>query len=327
MRRREFITLTAGAAATWSFAARAQQSATPVVIGFLSSASPEALAHLLTAMRQGLKETGYTEGQNLVIEYRTASADYGQFPELAADLIRRRVALIITPSPAPALAAKLATTTIPIVFYVSGDPLRLGLVPSINRPGGNITGVSRLEGALGSKRLELLRQLLPAASLIGVLVNPISPLAKVEIADVSQGASALGQPILVLEASSARDLEQVFATLAERKASGLLVEADPFIGNQLDQLVRLAARYAIPAIFERREFPAAGGLMSYGSERLGAYHQVGVYAGRILKGEKPGDLPVLQSTKFELVINVKTAKALGLVVPPTLLALADEVVE
>jgi putative ABC transport system substrate-binding protein len=327
MKRRDFLTLLGGGAATWSMAARAQQPATPVVIGLLSSASPEALAYVLTAMRQGLKDTGYTEGQNLVIEYRTASAAYGRFPELAADLVRRKVALIITPSPPPALAAKAATTTIPIVFLVSGDPVQLGLVPSLNRPGGNMTGVSRLEGALGSKRLGLLRQLVPAASIIGVLVNPNNPLTKAEIADVSEGARAIGQQILVLEASSERDFDQVFATLAERKASALLVEADPFIGNQVDRLVRLAARYAIPTIYERHEFVAAGGLMSYANERLGAYHQVGVYAGRILKGEKPGDLPVVQATKFELVINLKTARALGLVVPPTLLALADEVIE
>jgi putative ABC transport system substrate-binding protein len=326
MRRRDFITLLGGTA-VWPLPAQAQQSATSVVIGFLSSSSPETLAHLLTAMRQGLKESGYIEGQNLVIEYRTASADYGQFPELAADLVRRKVALIITPSSPAALAAKAATATIPIVFHVNGDARQFGLVPSLNRPGGNITGVSRLEDALGSKRLELLRQLVPAASIIGVLVNPNNPLTKGEIADVSEGARAIGQPILVLEASSERDFDQVFTTLAERKVSALLVEADPFIGNQADRLVRLAARYAIPAIYDRREFPAAGGLMSYGAERLDLYRQVGVYAGRILKGEKPGDLPVVQATKFELVINVKTARALGLVVPPTLLALADEVIE
>jgi putative tryptophan/tyrosine transport system substrate-binding protein len=326
MRRRDFITLLGGGAAAWPLMARAQQAAMPV-IGFLSSASPESLAQPISAIRLGLQEIGYVDGKNVVFEFRTARSDYDKFSAMADDLVRRKVALIIAPSPAPALAAKAATSTIPIVFHISGDPVQYGLVASLNRPGGNVTGVSRLDATLGSKRLELLHQVVPRASIIGVLINPSNPESRNEIEGVKAGARAIGQEVYFLEASEDHDFDLAFATLSERKADGLLVEADAFISNQHDRLVGLAARYAIPTIYDRREFAIAGGLISYGAERLDPYYKVGIYAGRILAGVKPADLPVEQATKFELIINLKTAKALGLTVPQALLVAADEVIE
>jgi len=324
--RRELLAALGGAAVAWPLAARAQQPAIPV-IGFLSSASPKTLAHAISAIHVGLEETGYVDGRNVRFEYRTANSDYDRFPALAADLVRRKVSLIIAPSPAPALAAKAATSTIPIVFHMSGDPIQFGLVASLSRPGGNVTGVSRLEGTLGSKRLELLRQMVPVAGVIGVLLNPNNPQSKAEIGDVVAGARSIGQDLLLVEAGTDRDFDRAFMRLAEGKVVGLLVEPDAFISNQHGRLVSLAARHAIPAIYDRREFPMAGGLISYGAERLDPYRKVGVYAGRILAGARPDDLPVQQATKFELVINLKTAKVLGITVPDALLALADEVIE
>ena len=323
--RREFITLLGGAA-TWPLAARAQQPAIPVV-GFLSSNSPAALEQIYSATRQGLKETGYIEGQNVSFEYRWAEGRYDQLPRLAADLVQRHVAVIVTPSIPAAVAAKAATTTTPIVFQIAGDPVQYGFVASLSRPGGNMTGVGRLAVALGPKRLEFLRQLVPAASVIGVLVNPNNPEYTADIEDIRAAAPAVGFQILVLDASVEDDIDRIFATLVERQAHGLLVEPDAFISSQRDRLVTLAARHAVPTIYDRREYTAAGGLMSYGNERLEPYRQVGIYVGRILKGEKPADLPVQQPTKFELVINLKTAKALGLEIPHEVLALADQVIE
>jgi putative ABC transport system substrate-binding protein len=326
MKRRDFLTLLGGAAAAWPVMARGQQAEVPV-IGFLSSASPQTLARPISAIRMGLEETGYVDGKNVVFEFRTARSEYDKFSAMAADLVRRNVALIIAPSPAPALAAKAATSTIPIVFHMSGDPVQYGLVAGLSRPGGNVTGVSRLDVTLGSKRLELLHQMVPRTSIIGVLINPNNPQSRSEIEDVRTGARAIGQEIFFLEANKDRDFDLAFATLADRRAGALLVEPDAFISNQHDRLVSLAARYAIPTIYDRREFALAGGLISYGAERLDPYHKVGIYAGRILAGAKPADLPVEQATKFELIINLRAAKALGLDVPLSLLAIADEVIE
>jgi ABC-type uncharacterized transport system substrate-binding protein len=328
MNRREFITLIGGAAAAWPLAARAQQSALPV-IGYLEIRSPDTQADRLRAFRQGLKDTGYVEGENVRIEYRWAENQVDRLPMLAAELVRQRVNVIATTGgERVALAAKAATTTIPIVFGVSQDPVPFGLVASHNRPGGNATGVNFMVTELGSKQLGLLHELVPAAARVGLLVNPKSPGgAERAMRDVAGAASAIGLQIDVVGASDNREIESVFGTLIHNKADALLVGPDAFLVSRRLQLAILAARHAIPAVYNVREYPEAGGLMSYGTNARDAYRQIGVYVGRILKGAKPEDLPVVQSSKFELVINLSTARALGIEVPPNLLARADEVIE
>jgi putative tryptophan/tyrosine transport system substrate-binding protein len=307
--------------------ARAQQPVTRV-IGFLNNLSPGAIARPVAAFREGLKETGYIEGHNIVIEYRWAESHDDRLLEMAADLVRRQVAVIVaTGGGASALAAKAATTTIPIVFSSATDPVELGLVVSLNRPGGNATGVHVMTNSLEAKRLGLLHELLPNAATISVLVNPGTPGADSQLTEAETAAQALARKIHVLRAHNEPELDSAFATLAEVHADALLVAADPFFNAHRQQIVTLAARYAIPAIYEFREFAAAGGLMSYGISLADAYRQVGLYTGKILQGAKVADLPIMQPTKFELVINLNTAKALGLQVPPTLLAHADEVIE
>jgi putative tryptophan/tyrosine transport system substrate-binding protein len=326
VRRRQFITLLGGAAATWPLAARGQQPATPV-IAFLGSGS-SLMVPRLHAFRQGLKDLGYVDGENVAIEFRWARGQYDQLPALAAELVRGRVAVIVTTGLGSALAAKAATTTIPVVFVGADNPVRFGLVASLNRPGGNATGLNLLTSELTAKRLEIVRQLLPGTAMVAVMINPNSPPEVApQLADVQSASRALGQPIAILSASNESDLDTAFASLAQHGADALLVTNDAFFFNRLDQIVALAAHNAVPTIYDRREYAAAGGLISYGPNYVDAYRQAGIYAGRILKGEKPGDLPVIQSTKFELVINLKTANALGLQIPDKLLALADEVIE
>ena len=297
------------------------------VIGVLSGGSPDAYTHLLTAFRQGLAETGYVEGQNAAIEFRWAKGQFDRLPALASDLVQRRVAVIATTGTTSALAAKAATATIPLVFMGADDPVKFGLVASLNRPGGNATGLNVLTSELTGKRLELARELVPAAAVVAVLINSKSPEAEPQLRDVQTAARAIGQQIHILNASTERDLDTAFATLVRQLDGALLVTNDAFFHDQREQLVQLAARHAVPTIYDRRAYAEAGGLISYGTHYVGAFRQLGIYTARILNGTKPADLPVEQSAKFELVVNLKTAKALGLEVPPTLLARADEVIE
>ena len=324
IRRREFITLLGGAAA-WPTAARAQQGARPV-IGFLNGQSPESFAHLLRAFHQGLSETGYVEGQNATIEYGWAEGYSDRLPELARDLVRRQVAVIVAAGGAH-LAAKAATTNIPIVFTTPGEPVQEGLVASFNRPGGNATGISVFTVTLEAKRFELLNELVPKAATIGVLLDPTFSSVGMQLAEAQTAARATGRELRVLNVSTDAEIDEAFSILVETRAGGLVVGGNPFLNGKRNKLIALAARETIPAIYEARESTIAGGLMSYGPSITDVYRRLGVYAGRILKGEKPSDLPVLQPTKFELLINLKTAQALGLTLPPTLLARADEVIE
>ena len=328
MKRRDFITLIGGAAAAWPFAARAQQGAMPV-IGFLDTRSSDAMANRLREFRRGLKDTGYVEGENVSIEYRWAENQMDRLPALAAELVRRRVALITTSGgPAVAFAAKAATTTIPIVFAVADDPVRLGLVASLSRPDGNLTGINFLVGELTAKRLELLRALVPAATRVAGLVNPANATnTETTLRDVEPAARTMGLQIQVLNASTSREIDAAFATIARERPDALFVGNDAFFNARRVQLVLLAGRHGLPAIYRDREFAEAGGLMTYGSNIVDVYRQVGDYAGRILKGAKPADLPVVQPTKFDLVINLLAAGALDLTVPATVLARADEVIE
>jgi putative ABC transport system substrate-binding protein len=326
MRRREFITGIAGSTAAWPVVARAQQPTLPV-IGFLSSRSPGETSNVVAAFLRGLGETGYVDGRNVVLEYRWAEGQLDRLPALAADLVRRRVAVISTTGgPASGIAAQQATSTIPIVF-IGSDPVKLGFVASLNRPGGNMTGVNNFLQEMEGKRLGLLRELLPNAKLIVALVNPNDPEIDLQLRDLNQAARTLGQEIHILRASSMQDIDAAFASMSALKPSALLVGANPFFNSRREQIVTLANHYRIPAIYEVREFVMAGGLMSYGTSLPDAYRQVGIYTGRILKGEKPADLPVVQLAKFEFVINLRTAKSIGLEVPGALSARADEVIE
>jgi ABC-type uncharacterized transport system substrate-binding protein len=324
--RRDFLATLGGAAVGWPLAARAQQPAMPV-IGFLHYGSPDVLARLAAAVRHGLKESGYVEGQNVMIEYRWAEGHYDRLPALAADLVRLQVNVIIAGGNFAAQIAKQATTTIPIAFTSGTDPVRSGLVASLNRPEANVTGATSIAAEIAVKRLELTRELLPHARLVAMIVNPNFAGAETEMAEVEAAGRVVGLQAQRLAASSARELDVAFATLGQQGADAFMVGTDGFFVDRCDQLVALATRYAVAGVYPFPDFPAAGGLMSYGASLSDSYRQAGVYAGRILKGAKPADLPIIQPTKFELVINLKTAKALGLEVPPTLLARADEVIE
>ncbi|MFL4981345.1 MAG: ABC transporter substrate-binding protein [Xanthobacteraceae bacterium] len=315
-----------GGAAAWPLAARAQQPAMPV-IGYLGAGSPAVYAELLAAFRRGLEETGYVPGRNVAIEFRWAEGRFERLPELAADLVQRRVALIVTTGSSSSLAAKAASSTIPLVFQSQGDPVKEGLVASFNRPGGNATGMSLFTGVLAPKRLELVRQLASTDAPIAYLMNPQAPEAELYLSEVQTAARSVGQQIVVLYASRERDVDGAFGTLAEQRARSLVVSTDGWLFSRRDQIIAAAARHKVPTIYDRREFVTAGGLVSYGTQAADAQRRLGVYAGRILAGEKPADLPVVQPIRFELIVNLKTAKALGLEVPPTLLVAADEVIE
>jgi putative ABC transport system substrate-binding protein len=324
MRRREFITFVGGVAA-WPLTARAQQPAMPA-IGFLNNSSPDAYAPFVAAFRQGLSETGYVEGRNVAMEFRWTEGQEERLPTLAADLVRRRVAVIFANGPSiPAAIA--ATATIPIVFATGADPVQLGFVASLNRPSGNVTGVTFLVNTIGAKRLELLRELVPAATVIGFLVDPTNPASEIETSDMQAAADTFGRKLLIVKASTISELDAAFAIFNQPRIDALIVAGEAFFLNRRGQLVELAARLAVPTMYHLREIAAAGGLMSYGASIGDAYRQAGVYTGKVLKGTKPADLPVTQSTKFELVINLKTAKALNLDIPAKVLALADEVIE
>ena len=327
LQRREFITLLGGTAAAWPVAARAQQRAMPV-IGYLGSSSAAAITNELVAFRQGLSDGGFIEGRNVAIEYRFADLEHARLPALAENLVRRRVTVIAgVDSAAAALAAKAATTSIPIVFNIGGDPVRNGIVANLNRPGGNITGITFLTNELGPKRVNLLRELIPNAGLVAGLVNPTNPNAESDIEGLKSAAKTVGLTIAVLQASNEREIDAFFRTIVDRRVSGFLTVADPLLNARREQIAALAAFHKIPAIYHARRFPQAGGLMSYAPDILDLYRQSGVYTARALKGEKPEDLPVIQPTRFELVINLKAARGLDLTIPPTLLAIADEVIE
>jgi len=327
MRRREFITLLGGAAVAWPLAARAQRPAMPVV-GYLYGGSPESSVQRVVAFRKGLNETGYIEGDNVAIEFRWANDRTDRLPEMASDLVRRGVAVIATPASTPAaLAAKAATTTIPIVFGIGSDPVQEGLVASLAKPGGNVTGVAWLTGELGAKRLGLLHELLPKAMRVALLVNPNNPLTAPYVKDIQTMAPSIGVQIDIFTATNNREIDSAFASLAQKRADALLTGADALFNDRRVQIAMLAVRYAVIAMYTNRDFTEAGGLISYGPDLAGMIRQTGVYTGRVLKGEKPADLPVMQATKFEFVINLQTAKTIGLEIPPTLLARADEVIE
>jgi ABC-type uncharacterized transport system substrate-binding protein len=328
MKRREFITLLGGAAAAWPLAVRAQPSALPV-IGFLSSESPDLFAIRLRAFRQGLKEAGYVEGQNVAIEYRWAEGQNNRLPVLAAELVHSPVNMIVAPGGTPsAVAAKAASETIPIVFAVAVDPVKIGLVASLNRPGGNMTGITNLNAVVGPKRLELMHELIPTATIMALLVNPTSPAVAASVTrEVQAAARTLGLQVHILSASTESEFDTVFATMVKLRASALVITPDVFFNTRSEQLAALSLRHAVPAIFQYRKFAAAGGLISYGGDETEYYRLVGIYAGKILKGDKPADLPVQQTTKVELYINLKTAKALGITVPQSVQSRADEVIE
>jgi putative ABC transport system substrate-binding protein len=325
MRRRQFITLLGGAAA-WPLAVSAQQPAMPA-IGYLGLSSPEAQASTVAGFRRGLIEAGYVEGRNVAIEFRWAESQFDRFPTLAADLVRRRVDVIFANSPAAVRAAKAASTTISIVFLMGEDPVKEGLVPSLNRPGTSVTGVSDFANQLAGKRLSLLRDTVPKAAVYALLVRPSNPNAESDTKDATAAARVLGLDLRALTADNEREIDTAFATMAQLLVGALFVNIDPFFVDRREQLVALAARHAVPAIYAQRDFPMAGGLMSYGVDRFESSRQAGIYVGRVLKGEKPADLPVQQSTKLEFIINLKTAKALGLEISPGVLAFADEVIE
>ena len=326
MRRREFVSLLGGTALAWPLVARAQQPAMPV-IGFLDTRSPDGMTDRLRAFREGLKDSGYVERENVAIEYRWAENQLDRLPELAAELVRRQVAVIAATSTYSAFAANAATTTTPIVFLVGEDPVRLGLVASLARPGGNLTGINNFTGELTVKRLELLREMVPGAARIAVLVNPGNIAIETTLRDVQSAARVMGLQIQVLKASTSREIDAAFATFVRERPDAVFVGLDVFFISRRAQLVNLASRHALPTIYPLRDFAEFGGLMSYGTNIADTFRHIGVYAGRILKGAKPADLPVVQSTKFELVINAWTARMLGLAVPPTLIATADEVIE
>ena len=327
MRRREFITVLGGAAVVWPLVARAQRPAMPV-IGYLDSQSPGTFADfVLHGFRQGLKESGFVEGENVTIEYRWAENQIDRLPELADGLVRRPVAVLVAAGPSAALAAKAATATIPIVFGMGDDPVKIGLVASLNRPGGNLTGINFLIRELGAKRLELLHEMVPTAIRIAVLVDPTFPLTEALLQDIATAAPTMGLQIQVFNVSTSSEINAAFASFVRERPDALFVGLGPFLSNRRVQLVHLATRHAVPAVYAGRQYTEAGGLMNYGPNIVDAYRQMGVYTGRILKGVKPADLPVVQSTKFELVINTETARMLGLTVPPALLARADEVIE
>jgi putative ABC transport system substrate-binding protein len=326
MRRREFIALLGGAATAWPIAARAQQPAMPVV-GFMMAGSRAALRDGIAGFEAGLKEMGFIEGQNLALEYRFAEGQFDRFSAFASDLVRRQVSVIGASSPQGALAAKRATTTIPVVFSIGADPVEVGLVSSLSHPGGNVTGVYQFTAGLESKRLGLLHEMVPKADVVGVLVNPNYAAAESQLRDVQDAAANLGLRLVIVRANVESEFDAAFSTVVTQRAGAMLVCASPFFNSRRQQLVVLATSHALPAIFEWRDFAVAGGLMSYGTSLSSAYRQAGLYAGRILKGEKASDLPIVQSTKFEFVINLSTAKALHIEVPPTLSARADEIIE